>query len=35
MINSTAWVDVFDVDLFPVVTFEEGLESMGRHFTGQ
>jgi hypothetical protein len=34
MINSTAWVDVFTVDVFAVTTFEEGLQSLTKHFAG-
>jgi hypothetical protein len=35
MINSVAWVDVFYVDVFPVITWEEGLEKLSKHFAGE
>ena len=35
MINTVAWADFFNVDIFPVVTFEEGLESLGEFLTGE
>lgn len=30
MINSVAWVDALDVDVFPVTTWEEGLEKLSK-----
>ena len=35
MINSVAWVDALDVDVFPVVTFEEGLKKLTKHLSGE
>ena len=35
MLNSVAWVDVFDVDVFPVVEWEEGLEKLSRLLGGK
>ena len=35
MINSVGWIDAMTVDIFPVVTFEEGLEKMSKHFAGE
>ncbi len=31
MINYAVWVDVLDVDIFPVNTWEEGLEKLSKH----
>lgn len=31
MINSVTWIDVLDVDIFPVTTWEEGLEKLTKH----
>ncbi len=35
MINSAAWVDALDVDVFPVTTWEEGLEKLTKHLAGE
>ena len=35
MINYAAWVDVLDVEVFPVNTWEEGLEGLSKHFAGE
>lgn len=35
MINSVAWVDALEVDIFPVVTWEEGLEKLTRYLAGE
>ena len=34
MINSVVWIDVFNVDIFPVVTFEEGLDKLTKYLSG-
>lgn len=31
MIISVTWMDVLDVDIFPVTTWEEGLEKLTKH----
>ena len=33
LINTAAWVDKFDVDIFPVSTFEEGMAGLSKHLT--
>ena len=35
MINSVGWIDAMTVDIFPVVTFEEGLAKLSKHFAGE
>jgi hypothetical protein len=35
MINSVAWIDVLDVDIFPVNTWEEGLDRLSKHLAGE
>ncbi len=35
MINYAAWVDVLDVAIFPVNTWQEGLEGLSKHFAGE
>lgn len=35
MINSVAWIDIFDVQIFPVNTWEEGLDKLTRHLAGE
>lgn len=35
MINTVAWVDALDADIFPVSTWEEGLEKITRHLAGE
>lgn len=35
LINTAIWVDVFYVDVFPVSTWEEGLEGLTRHLAGE
>ncbi|MFZ5809781.1 MAG: DUF3303 domain-containing protein [Chloroflexota bacterium] len=34
MINTVGWIDVMKVDIFPVTTYEEGLEKLARHLAG-
>lgn len=34
MINTVGWIDVMSVDIFPVTTYEEGLEKLTRHLAG-
>jgi len=34
MVNSVAWVDVLDVEIFPVVEWEESLKKLSKHFAG-
>jgi hypothetical protein len=34
MINTVAWVDALDVDIFPVNTWEEGLDKLSKHLAG-
>ena len=34
-INSIAWLDMFDIQVFPVTTYEEGLEKLTRHLAGE
>jgi hypothetical protein len=29
LMNSLAWLDVFDIQVFPVVAWEEGLQALG------
>lgn len=31
-IITSTWMDVLEVDVFPVVTWEEGLEKLSQHF---
>ncbi|NIM96844.1 MAG: DUF3303 domain-containing protein [candidate division Zixibacteria bacterium] len=35
MINSVIWMDALDVDVFPVNTWEEGLEKLSKHLGGE
>jgi uncharacterized protein with GYD domain len=35
MVNSVAWMDVLDVEIFPVVEWEEGLKKLSKHFAGE
>lgn len=35
MINTVAWIDALEADVFPVTTWEEGLEKLSRHLTGE
>lgn len=35
MINSVAWIDVLEADIFPVVAWEEGLEKLTRFVAGK
>jgi hypothetical protein len=35
MINSVVWIDIFDVQIFPVNTWEEGLDKLTRHLAGE
>ena len=35
MINSVIWMDALDVDVFPVTTWEEGLEKLGKQLAGE
>ena len=35
MINAATWIDVFDVQVFPVNTWQEGLEGLTKHFSGE
>jgi hypothetical protein len=35
MINTVAWVDVLDAVVFPVNTWEEGLEKLTKHLAGE
>ena len=35
MINSVSWQDMFDIQVFPVTTFEEGLEKLTKHLAGE
>lgn len=35
VINSVAWIDALEVDIFPVVTWEEGLEKLTRYLAGE
>ncbi len=34
MINTVAWIDVLEADIFPVVAWEEGLEKLTRFVAG-
>ena len=34
MVNTVAWMDVLDVEIFPVVEWEEGLKKLSEHFAG-
>jgi hypothetical protein len=34
-VNSIAWLDMFDVQVFPVTTYEEGLEKLTRRLAGE
>ena len=34
-INSVAWIDALGVDIFPVATWEEGLEKLTRYLAGE
>lgn len=35
MLNTVAWVDALDADVFPVSTWEEGLEKLTKHLAGE
>jgi hypothetical protein len=35
MINTVAWADALTVDIFPVTTWEEGLEKLTEHLAGE
>ena len=35
MINTVVWVDALEADVFPVSTFEEGLEKLSKHLAGE
>lgn len=35
MVNSVCWIDALDVDIFPVSTWEEGLEKLSKHLAGE
>ncbi len=35
MVNSVAWLDALDVEIFPVVEWEEGLEGLSKHLGGE
>jgi hypothetical protein len=35
MINSVVWIDIFDVRIFPVNTWEEGLDKLTKHLAGE
>ncbi|MFC2023166.1 DUF3303 domain-containing protein [Chloroflexota bacterium] len=35
MINTVAWVDALEADVFPVTTWEEGLEKLTKHLAGE
>ena len=35
MVNSVAWADVLDVEIFPVMEWEEGLKKLSKHFAGE
>lgn len=34
-INTVGWIDAMEVDIFPVTTWEEGLEKLGRYLAGE
>jgi hypothetical protein len=34
MLNTVAWVDALDADIFPVSTWEEGLKKLTKHLAG-
>lgn len=35
MINTVAWADALNVDIFPVTTYEEGLEKLTNYLAGE
>ncbi len=35
MLNSVAWLDALDVEIFPVVEWEEGLKKISEHLGGE
>ncbi len=35
MVNTVAWMDVLDVEIFPVVEWEEGLKKISEHLAGE
>lgn len=35
LINTVIWMDALDVDIFPVNTWEEGLEKMTQYLAGE
>mgnify|MGYP001822283314 CR=1 FL=1 len=35
LVNSVIWIDVLELDIFPVVTWEEGLEFITDHLGGE
>lgn len=34
MVNTVAWADALNVDIFPVTTLEEGLEALSEYLAG-
>ena len=34
LVNSVIWIDILELDIFPVVTWEEGLEFITEHLGG-
>lgn len=34
IVNSAAWIDAFDIDVFPVEDWMESIEKLGRYFAG-
>lgn len=34
-INTVAWIDALEADIFPVSTWEEGLQGLTRYLTGE
>lgn len=34
-INSVAWIDAMEADIFPVATWEEGLQALTRYLGGE
>jgi hypothetical protein len=35
MMHSVTWIDVLDVEIFPVSTWEESLEKLSKHLAGE
>ena len=35
LINSVSWLDMFDIQVFPVTTYEEVLDKLTRHLAGE